>query len=372
MKAFLADRLFDGTAFQPECAVLVDNGAVVAVMARHEVPEDASVTRVGLLVPGFVDVQVNGGGGVMFNDAPDVATLRRIAQAHARLGTTAILPTLISSAPPTRRAAIEAARSALVQKVAGIAGLHLEGPFLAPSRRGIHPTRAIATPQTEDIAEICAPFPGVMLMTLAPEVVPTTTIAAMCAAGCVVFAGHSDARFAEAEAGFNAGVSGVTHLYNAMSQLTSRAPGLVGAAMLRGYAGIIVDLLHVDAASVLIAYRAMGPERLFLVSDAMATTGSDATGFQIDGNAISLIDGKLCDARGTLAGAHLSMADAVRNAVQQVGIALEDALRMATRTPAEAVGLHRHGRIAPGSRADFVELDATLAVRAVWRDGERV
>jgi N-acetylglucosamine-6-phosphate deacetylase len=155
-----------------------------------------------------------------------------------------------------------------------------------------------------------------------------------------------------------------------MSQLTGRAPGLVGAALLRGYGGIIVDLLHVDAASIAVAYRAMGAKRLFLVSDAMATIGGDSTRFVIDGNEITLMNGKLCDARGTLAGAHLCMADAVRNAVQRVGIALEDALLMATRTPADAVGLAQHGRIAPGSRADFVALKSNLAVRTVWRDGE--
>jgi N-acetylglucosamine-6-phosphate deacetylase len=373
VKALLAARLFDGGAFQHDRAVLVEGGAVLGIVPLSEVPQGIEVSRLdaaSLLTPGFVDVQVNGGGGAMFNDTPDVATLRRIAAAHARLGTTAILPTLISGDAEARRAAISAVRSALTQAVPGIAGLHLEGPFLAPSRRGIHPARAIATPSEEDIAALCAPFSAPLLVTLAPEIVAPAMIRALCDAGRVVFAGHSEASLEDANAGFDAGITGTTHLYNAMSQLTARAPGLVGAALLHGYAGIIVDLLHVDAACIQVAHRTMGPERLFLVSDAMATVGGDATGFVIDDNEIGLRDGRLADARGTLAGAHLCLAEAVRNAVHRIGIPLADALRMATRTPAEAIGLARHGQIAPGSRADFVELDSELAVRAVWLGGE--
>ncbi len=371
MKAFIAHNLFDGTAFHANRAILVENGAVRAVTATDMLPECERI-EIGMLAPGFVDVQVNGGGGVMFNDAPDVATLRRIGAAHARLGTTAILPTLISSDAATRSHALTAVREAIAAAVPGIAGLHLEGPFLAPSRRGIHPARAISALTGEDITQLTAGFPAPMLITLAPETVPVTAIRALCAAGRIVFAGHSEASFVEANAGLDAGISGTTHLYNAMSQLAARAPGLVGATLLRGYAGIIADLLHVDAASIRIAYQMMGATRLFLVSDAMATTGSDAAGFEIDGNAITLVGGKLCDAQGTLAGAHLCMAQAVRNAVHHIGITPADALRMATHTPAEAIGLSRYGRIAPDCRADFVELGDDLAVLRVWQNGEIV
>jgi N-acetylglucosamine-6-phosphate deacetylase len=369
MKAFIARNLFDGTGFHVHRAILVENGVVQAVTATDVLPECERI-EIGMLAPGFVDVQVNGGGGVMFNDAPDVATLRLIAGAHARLGTTAILPTLISSDAATRSHALNAVREAIAACVPGIAGLHLEGPFLAPSRRGIHPARAITALSDNDITELNAGFPAPMLITLAPETVPIAAIRALCAAGRIVFAGHSEANFAEANAGFDAGISGTTHLYNAMSQLTGRAPGLVGATLLRGHAGIIVDLLHVDAASIRIAHQIMGAERLFLVSDAMATTGSNTTSFAIDGNTITLHHGKLCDAHGTLAGAHLCMAEAVRNAVHHIGITPADALRMATHTPAEAMGLSRHGRIAPDCRADFVELGDDLAVLRVWQNGE--
>ena len=373
MKALVASRVFDGSNLHGPSVVLIEGDTVLDIAAAA--PPGVETIRLGedvLLAPGFVDLQVNGGGGVMFNDSPDVATLRCIAAAHARLGTTAILPTLISSDAAIRTQALYAAQSALAASVPGIAGLHLEGPFLNPARRGIHPARMIARPQEADLLELCAPFPAALLITLAPEIVGAATINRLRAAGCVVFGGHSVADFEQAQAGFDAGMSGVTHLFNAMSQLAGRAPGLVGAALLRGYAGIIADLHHVAGASVRIAYQAMGPERLFFVSDAMATTGSDITRFEIDGNLISLSGGKLTDANGTLAGAHISMAECVRNAVSVLGIPLEDALRMASLTPSEAAGLARHGRIAPGTRADFVLLDGALQVRNVWQGGELV
>jgi N-acetylglucosamine-6-phosphate deacetylase len=371
VKALIAPAVFDGTALLGPRAVLVQDGLVADVVRITDLPAGVQTSQLQhghILAPGFVDLQVNGGGGVMFNDGPDVGTLQVIAEAHAKLGTTSILPTLISSDRPTRLAAIAAARAAITQGIPGIAGLHLEGPFLAMARRGIHPAAAITLPTKADIADLAAPFEGPMLLTLAPEMVSPAVIAAWVAAGRFVFAGHTDADFDQAKAGFDAGIVGTTHLFNAMSQLGSRTPGMVGAAMMRGVAGIIVDLLHVHPASVALAWRCMGPERLFLVSDAMATVGSSRDAFMLGGKSIRLVDGRLADADGTLAGAHLSMADAVRLAVS-VGIPLADALRMATRTPADAVGLFDRGRIAHGSRADFVELDTELRVRRVWRGG---
>lgn len=356
-------------------AVLVQNGLVTALCDVDAIPNGVRSLALDddlVLAPGFVDLQVNGGGGVMFNDRPDWETLQVIADAHARLGTTTTLPTLISSDRPTRTAAITAAREAMRRGIPGIAGLHLEGPFLSPLRRGIHPARAIAVPGVADIMELMAAFEGAMLITLAPEIVSASDIAALAASGKFVFAGHTDADFETAKAGFAAGIVGTTHLFNAMSQLGSRSPGMVGAALLEGVAGIIVDLLHVHPASVEMAYRCMGAGRLFLVSDAMATIGSACDSFVLDGNTIRLVDGRLSDAAGTLAGAHLSVADAVRLAVTQVGIPLEDALRMATRTPADAVGLKDRGRIELGARADFVALDSRHAVRQVWHNGSRL
>lgn len=374
MIALIAERMFDGLVMQPRCAVLVEAGVVRAVCAPSDIPSGVAQQDLPpdwLLAPGFVDLQVNGGGDVMFNDQPNPAGLAQIAGAHARLGTTTILPTLISSDAATRSKAIAAVREAIAAGVSGIAGLHLEGPFLAPARRGIHPACAITTPDLHAIDEICAAFPAPMLITLAPEIVPKAVIERLVQAGRIVFAGHSDASCEEAMAGFDAGILGVTHLFNAMSQLGSRAPGLVGAALLRGAAGIIVDLHHVAAETIAIAHRVMGPDRLFLVSDAMATVGGVQPGFALASVAITLHEGRLTDAAGTLAGAHLSMAEAVRNAVQVVGIDLAEALRMASSTPARIAGLEGCGRIAALHRADLVALDEVLTVRAVWQGGAR-
>ncbi len=377
MIALHAPRLFDGEAFTTDRAVLIEGGRIIAVATPGDLPPGTTIRALPdgtTLAPGFIDLQVNGGGGIMFNDQTDVAGLRRIAAAHARTGTTAILPTLISDRPEKRLMALDAARAAIAQAVPGIAGLHLEGPFLAPSRRGIHPASAIADLTESDIALLSAPFPGPVLLTLAPERIGTEAIGRLVQAGVIVFAGHTDASFEEAIAGLDAGVAGFTHLFNAMSPLLSRAPGVIGAALHRrgAFAGIIVDGHHVHPAAVAIAHAAKGPRALFLVSDAMATAGSDCPEFMVGDERIRLIHGRLTNSAGTLAGAHLTMAEAVRNAVGMAGIPLADALHMATAGPARVIGLADRGRVRPGSVADLVALDGDLRVARVWQGGEEV
>ncbi len=377
MKALHAGRLFDGIALRPDRTVLFDGDRIAGLVATDAVPPGAEridLPQDHVLAPGFVDLQVNGGGGVLFNDAPDAATLRRIADVHAHAGTTAILPTLISGSRPQRDAALAAVRAALADGVAGIAGLHLEGPFIAAARRGIHPADAVSTMTDDDLLVLIEPFPAPLLITLAPEVVPGGHIRRLVDSGATVFAGHTDATYAEAIVGFEAGISGVTHLYNAMSGFVPRAPGVVGAALDRGevFAGIIVDGHHSHYAAVRIAFAAKGPDGLLLVSDAMATTASDSTGFVLNGERIHLHEGRLVNDADTLAGAHLTMADAVRNAVCHAGLPLGAVLRMATGTPARAIGLTDRGRIAAGCRADFAVLDPELGVAAVWQHGTRL
>lgn len=377
MKALRASRLFDGAAMWPERVVLFDGERIAGVVAPDAVPagvEFFDLPRDHVLAPGFVDLQVNGGGGVMFNDSPDVTTLRRIAGAHAGAGTTALLPTLISGTRALRRAALAAVRGALAEGVPGIAGLHLEGPFIAPARRGIHPALAIAAMTDDDMAGLSEEFPAVLLVTLAPDMVPAQRIRRLVEAGIIVFAGHTDASYAEAMAGFEAGISGVTHLYNAMSGFVPRAPGTVGAALDRAgaFAGIIVDGHHSHYAAVRLAFAAKGADALLLVSDAMATAASDSSGFVLNGDPIHLHEGRLVNDAGTLAGAHLTMAAAVRNAVCHAGLPLAAVLRMATQTPACAIGLADRGRIAPGCFADFVLLDLDINVAAVWQQGTRL
>ena len=368
-----AGRIFDGERFHDASDVVIEGGRIVGRYGAgsadaHEVPEGA------ILVPGYVDLQVNGGGGVMLNDDPTPATLRIIARAHARAGSTTILPTLISGTRPLLAATLAAGRDALTEGVPGVAGLHLEGPFLARVRRGIHPEAAMTVPTEADVAALCAGFPGVLLVTLAPEVVAPEVVARLVGAGVVVFAGHTDADFGQVRAGLEAGISGFTHLYNAMSPLTGREPGVVGAALdsSTARAGIIADGLHVHAAAIRVALKCLGPGRLFLVSDAMATAASEVTSFELYGQTITLTDGRLTNQGGTLAGAHLTMAEAVQTAVREVGVSLTDALRMATLTPADAIGCRDIGRIVKGAKADLVALDRELAVVGVWQGGERL
>lgn len=375
MIALRATRLFDGRNEHEEAVLLIDRGRIVGIAADAPlgVPEEA-LPEDAILAPGYLDLQVNGGGGIMFNDETTADGLARIAAAHARTGTTGIMPTLISSDRPHLARAIAAAREALAQAVPGIIGLHLEGPFIAEVRRGVHPRAAVTVPTNADIAMLAAPFPAPLLVTLAPDAVSPEHVAALTRAGVVVFAGHTDATYEQARAGFAAGIRGATHLFNAMSQMMHRAPGMVGAVLddARAMAGIIADGHHLHPASLRIALNAMGADRLFLVSDAMATTASDSTGFTLAGAPIVLREGRLTNPDGTLAGAHLTMAEAVRNLVALTGADWTTAIRMATSTPAEALGLEDRGVIALGARADLIVLDDDLNVMEVWQAGERL
>ncbi len=377
MIALAANTAFDGHALRGRTVITIENGRIVAVTGRA--PPAATVETLPddvLLAPGFVDLQVNGGGGVLFNEMPTPEGLRHIAATHARLGTTALLPTLISAPPALRQAAMQAVSAAVAERIPGICGLHVEGPFIAPARRGIHPLENLAPPTAADLAALCAPFPARLLMTVAPDIVPPAAIAALAAAGIAVFLGHSDATIEQAASALQAGATGFTHLFNAMSQLGSRAPGMVGAALdsATAAAGIIVDGLHAHPAAIRLAFASLGPSRLFLISDAMPSVGDESAtdGFVLNGERIRLANGRLTDAAGTLAGAHLSMAEAVRNAVRIVGLPLAAALRMATATPAERAKLADHGRIAAGARADLVALNGDLHVVAVWQGGKPV
>jgi N-acetylglucosamine-6-phosphate deacetylase len=375
MIAVHAPMLFDGEILRREVTVVVE-GQRIATLADSP-PPGAICERLPegtILSPGFVDLQVNGGGGVLFNDEPNIDSLRKIAEAHARAGTTALLPTLISAPRPLLDRALHTARDAIAQSVPGIAGLHIEGPFISPARPGIHPRENITTLTDSDVEDLTAPFPGRLLLTLAPETAPAGGIRRLADAGIAVFAGHTDASYEQAVAGLEAGITGFTHIFNAMSQFASRAPGTVGAALddERAFAGLIVDGYHVHPASMRVAVRALGSRRLFLVSDAMPTAASDIHEFILAGRRIRLADGRLTDDSGTLAGAQLTMADAVRNAVRLLGIGPEDALRMATSTPVRAVRLTGYGTIAPGARADLVALDPELRVIAVWQGGVRL
>jgi N-acetylglucosamine-6-phosphate deacetylase len=372
--AVLADRVFDGHRWHAEAAVLIRDGRIIGLVPCGEVPADWPNTRLpagAFLAPGFIDLQVNGGGGILLNDRPTADAMRAIARAHRRNGTTACLPTLITDTRERMRAAVAAARSIAGRD--GVIGLHLEGPFISPQRPGVHPPDRIAQPRAGDLEELCElAGAGRSLVTLAPECVPAGFVRTLASSGVRVSIGHSEASAPVVMQAVADGATGVTHLFNAMPPLTARAPGIVGAALAerRLTAGLIVDGIHVDPASVRAAFAAKGADRIALVTDAMPTIGSSLDRFELCGRTITLADGRLTTAEGTLAGAHLDMASAVRNAVKLAQLPLEDALRAASLTPAWFLGLeNERGTLIPGARADLVALTQELSVIATWIGG---
>lgn len=366
-------RVFDGDRIVGGHSVVVADGRIAALLPDGEVPADAERRQVaGLLAPGFIDVQVNGGGGVLFNDQRTVDGIAAIARAHRPYGTTGMMPTFITDTREHMAEAIEAVRAGLAAGVPGILGIHIEGPFLSPERKGVHDVGLFRQIDEEDLALIAGLDRGRTLLTLAPERVPAERIARLVAAGVIVSAGHTAAHYETVAAARAAGLSGFTHLYNAMPPLSGRAPGPVGAALSDpdAFVGIIVDLFHVSAVSLRVAIAAHGWQRMMLVTDAMPSVGSALTEFLIDGNVITRKDGTLLRADGTIAGSDLDMASAVRNGVRALGLPLEAALAMASRVPAEFLRLDRElGRIAAGYRADLVLLDDDLAVVDTWIGG---
>lgn len=341
VKAYTGARLFDGGVLRDGLALVARADGRFAVMPIPALPEGCPAEHLqgGVIAPGFIDLQVNGGGGVMLGDAPNVATLRQIARAHAGLGTKALLPTLITDSPQVTRAAISAVQQAIAEGVVGIVGLHLEGPHLSLARKGAHDAALIRPMGPDDLAvllEAVTQLPNLMV-TVAPEAVTLAQITAMTDAGIIVSLGHTDANMATCHAAFDAGARCVTHLFNAMSQLGSRAPGLVGATLEREdvFAGLIADGVHVHPASMRIALAAKPrSDRVFLVTDAMATAGSDIAAFRLGGRDIYRRDGRLTLADGTLAGADLAMAQAVARMVRDVGDTAEQALARAITRPA--------------------------------------
>ncbi|MDH5500420.1 MAG: N-acetylglucosamine-6-phosphate deacetylase [Gammaproteobacteria bacterium] len=366
--------LFDGETVREGRAVVIDDGRIADIVAANKVGTDSNVLDLGghLLAPGLIDLQVNGGGGVLFNDAPTVGTLRTIVAAHRRFGTTACLPTLISDDPETMRLGIQAVAEAIAGGVAAVVGIHLEGPHLNPLYRGVHDADKMRPLDDAGIAMLCSPGSGRTLVTLAPETVPAATIRRLCDAGVIVFGGHSAASYEETLDALAAGMTGFTHLFNAMSPLTSRAPGMVGAALddKRSFFGIIADGHHVHPASLRIAIRSKAMAKVCLVTDAMPTVGSDNKHFSLNGVAVTAISGRCVTAGGTLAGSDIGMIEAVRNIARFGGVDVYEALRMASAYPAAALGIDdSHGYVRQGYRADLIELDKEFNVLRSWVQG---
>jgi N-acetylglucosamine-6-phosphate deacetylase len=357
-------------------AAVLSGGRIEAILPETDVPGDAPhVDLQGqVLAPGFIDTQVNGGGGVLFNDSPTVEGVAAIGAAHRRFGTTGFLPTLISDDLSVVERAIVAVDAAIDAGVPGVLGVHIEGPVLNPARKGIHDESKFSTLGPTLVELLTRPKRGLTLVTLAPERVTPDEVRRLVQAGVIVSAGHTNAPYKAVRAALDAGLSGFTHLFNAMSPLTSREPGAVGAALedQASWCGIIVDGRHVDPVTLKIALRCRPLDRFMLVTDAMPPVGAEETSFELQGRTIQVVDGVCVNADGTLAGSHLDMATAVRNSVELLGLSLAEAARMASSNPARFLGLGAEfGALEPGLRADLVLLDDDLRATATWIGGVR-
>ncbi|MEM9255595.1 MAG: N-acetylglucosamine-6-phosphate deacetylase [Pseudomonadota bacterium] len=374
--AISAPALFDGKQFLREKCVIVSGARIEQVLPLADCP--AGIEHIalgsGTLAPGLIDLQVNGGGDLLFVNSPCADTVASIYRAHRALGTTGMLPTAISETAASHRAAVAAVVSAQEDNP-GILGIHLEGPFCNPEKHGAHRPELMRGPSTEDIDWLCSLGSLRVLITLAPEQLPGTELQQLVGHGLIVWAGHTQANYLDMVVAADHGLTGATHLYNAMSQMTAREPGVVGAALALDslYASVIADGHHVHSAAITLALSAKPAGRLLLVSDAMAPVGGSADSFELYGETVTVQDGALRNANGALAGSAICLMDAVRFMHQKVGAALDVCLRMASTYPARVLGMEKElGGIEPGMRADLVHFEDDFRVTHTWLAGEAI
>lgn len=368
-------RIFTGESFLDGHAVVIEGERIHAVVARGDVTDmDLRELGGGILAPGFIDVQVNGGNGVLLNESTSAEAVLAIATSHRRFGTVGLLPTVITDAPAVISQAAAAVAQAMEQKVPGVLGIHIEGPFLDTARKGAHAARFIREMEQADVEEILgfASHLPVML-TLAPNRVRPAMIQALSGRGVLVSLGHSDAGYADARLALDSGARAFTHLYNAMSQMNGREPGMVGAALsdAESYVSIIADGHHVHDAALRVAFAAKNPARMMLITDAMPTAAGGPSSFNLQGREVMRNGGRLELSDGTLAGSNLTMDEALRHCVKVLGLDLAQSLQMASLNPASFLRRdHELGRIAPGHLASLVHLGDDLSVKATWIDGK--
>ena len=375
LQAIVNGCIFDGESVHEYKAVLIEGEHIVAVVDPEQVPADIGASydlEGGTLIPGFIDLQVNGGGGVLFTAAPTVDSLRTIGAAHRQYGTTGFLPTLITTRFDVMREAVSAVAEAIAIGTPGVLGLHIEGPFLSPERKGVHDAGKFCQLDQTGFDILTSLQVGSTVVTLAPELTSPQMISRLVEEGVIVCGGHSGATYAQTRDALAQGLSGFTHLYNAMTPLQSREPGMVGAALEDddSWFGIIADGHHIHPAAFSVAVAAKKRGGALLVTDAMPTVGSPDTSFILDGKTIVASEGRVTNAEGTLAGSDLNMLSAVNNAAEFARLDWFEAVRMASLYPARALGLERElGAIRPGFRASLLALDSAHRIRASWING---
>ncbi|MCG9745626.1 N-acetylglucosamine-6-phosphate deacetylase [Shewanella sp. Isolate8] len=368
-QTLIAERVFDGEHFHHNQAITIEDGRIVSFDKASDVEP---ILLAGTLVPGFIDVQVNGGGGALFNDAPSIEKIETIGLAHAKFGTTGFLPTLITDDIQVMHAAADAVAEAIALKTPGVLGIHFEGPHLSVPKKGVHPADFIRRISDEELAIFARNDLGTKVVTLAPENVAPEVIRALVECGVRVCLGHSNADYDTVVKAIDAGATGFTHLFNAMSPMDSRAPGMVGAALesQAAWCGLIVDGHHVHPASAKVAIAAKPRGKVMLVTDAMPPVGmDDDASFELFGTQVVRQGDRLNSVTGELAGCVLDMNGAVNNSVDMLGVAREEALRMASKYPAEFIGQRQRGIFTIGAKADMVLLDQDNRVARTYIDG---
>jgi N-acetylglucosamine-6-phosphate deacetylase len=368
-----AKRLFDGHNFIDDQVLTIIDGVICAI---DQTTDDADIKVTGLVVPGYIDLQVNGGGGVLFNDSPSVDKLKAIMAAHAKFGTTAMMPTLITDKVEVMEQAAEVMSEAIFQKVPGIVGIHFEGPHLSLAKKGTHCAEHIRSISDDEWQILSRKDIGKVMVTLAPETVSGQDISRMVELGIKVCLGHTNADFTTAQKAVDAGATGFTHLFNAMSPFTGREPGVVGCALLNDntQCGLIVDGHHVDYASCQLAIKTKPAGGVFLVTDAMPPVGTDMKEFPLYERTVYVENGKLTSTTGELAGSSLDMATAVKNTHLGLKIPLDESLRMASLYPARYLYGNKkvvRGELKVGMQADMVVINDDFSVLETWIGGKK-
>ena len=375
-QALLGSQIFCGERFYDDHALLVEGKSIVDIVDKNNTPDNFNKIELdqGILAPGFIDLQVNGGGGVLFNNSPNKESLNTIIKAHQFFGTTSIMPTVISDSLEVLEQCIKTVTEE-IKNNSSLLGIHIEGPFFNTKYRGVHQKQYISTINSDylNLFESLRGFP--VMLTLAPECISSQQLKHLTSLGIKTLAGHSDATYDELDDAIKNGLDGFTHLFNAMGQISAREPGVVGSALHfeNTFASIIVDLHHVHPSLIQLAYQLKPKGKLFFISDSMATINHGKPSFELYDEVVNESDGRLVNSEGKLAGSSITQIDAVKNVYQKCNIPLNQALAMASRYPAEYLGIENHlGSLKPGYRADLVHFDSNFKVHNVWVSGKQI
>ena len=375
-QALLGSQIFCGERFYDDHALLVEGKSIVDIVDKNNTPDNFNKIELdqGILAPGFIDLQVNGGGGVLFNNSPNKESLNTIIKAHQFFGTTSVMPTVISDSLEVLEQCIKTVTEE-IKNNSSLLGIHIEGPFFNTKYRGVHQKQYISTINSDylNLFESLKGFP--VMLTLAPECISSQQLKHLTSLGIKTLAGHSDATYDELDDAIKNGLDGFTHLFNAMGQISAREPGVVGSALHfeNTFASIIVDLHHVHPSLIQLAYQLKPTGKLFFISDSMATINHGKPSFELYDEVVNESDGRLVNSEGKLAGSSITQIDAVKNAYQKCNIPLNQALAMASRYPAEYLGIENHlGSLKPGYRADLVHFDSNFKVHNVWVSGKQI